>query len=302
LQSRYDGSLGTRLSIVLLSGNLKLRFEMQKKPIVLTLTSIPPRFPNLPAKFKAIEKQTNRPDVVELNLPVAYRRFQGEIPSLPSLPEWVKVHVCETDYGPATKVLPTVERWREKDADLLICDDDRIPDPRWIERLLQARSQRPNDIITERGWNINDRFGDLRINLNLPRSVPHPHGGRNTRYRLMRALSLGILHPARKLFIEPGYVDIFEGFLGVLMPSKAIPAEAFEIPEIVWTVDDVWLSGMAYHNGFKVWAHDIARPVFSDGYYDKIASLRAFKKNDHDRKSADRYAVDYLRKVYNVWP
>jgi UDPglucose 6-dehydrogenase len=77
---------------------------------------------------------------------------------------------------------------------------------------------------------------------------------------------------------------------------------AYSIPEIIWTVDDVWLSGMAYSNGVKVWAHDMPRPVYSDGYYDKLASLRNFTHAKYNRESADRYAVDYLRSVYNVWP
>lgn len=275
---------------------------MQKKPIVLTLTSIPPRFPNLPRKFKSLEKQSQRPDFVELNIPKSYRRFPGELPALPTLPDWVSVKFCEIDYGPASKVLPTAERWQNKEADLLVCDDDRLPDCGWIERLAKTRLGRPDDIITERGWNINQRFGNIRLNLDLPRALHHPKGGRTPSYRFKRAVSFGALHPPRKLFNNSGYIDIFEGFLGVLIPSSAFPKAAYSIPEIIWTVDDVWLSGMAYSNGVKVWAHDMPRPVYSDGYYDKLASLRNFTHAKYNRENADRYAVDYLRSVYNVWP
>ena len=275
---------------------------MQTKPIVLTLTSIPPRFANLPRKFKSLEKQTQRPDFVELNIPHNYRRFPGELPTLPSLPDWVSVKYCEVDYGPASKVLPTAERWRTKEADLLVCDDDRLPDRRWIERIAKIRAERPDDIITERGWNINERFGKIRTDLDLPRAIHDPTGGRSVAYRFKRAISLGRLHPPRKLFHHPGYIDIFEGFLGVLIPSAALPLAAYDIPEIIWTVDDVWLSGMAYHNGVKVWAHDTPRPVYSDGYYDKLASLKNFTHVEYNREKADRYAVDYLRSVFNIWP
>ena len=275
---------------------------MQRKPIVLTLTSIPPRFANLPRKFKALEKQTQKPDFVELNIPKAYRRFPGELPVLPTLPDWVSVKYCEVDYGPASKVLPTAERWRTKEADLLVCDDDRLPDHRWIERIAKTRAERPDDIITERGWNINERFGNIRTDLDLPRAIHDLTGGRSVAYRFKRAISFGTLHPPRKLFRHSGYIDIFEGFLGVLIPSAALPPAAYDIPEIIWTVDDVWLSGMAYHNGVKVWAHNTPRPVFSDGYYDKLSSLRDFTHVEYNRERADRYAVDYLRNTYGIWP
>ena len=274
---------------------------MQKKPIVLTLASIPPRFANLPRKFQSLEKQTQRPDFVELNIPQNYRRFPGELPTLPTLPDWVSIKFCEIDYGPASKVLPTVERWRNKEADFLICDDDRVHDCAWIERLAKTRQERPDDIITERGWNINERFGNIRADLDIPRALHNPRGGRTLSYRFKRAISLGMVHPPRKLFDNSGYIDIFEGFLGVLMPSTALPELAHSIPEIIWTVDDVWLSGMAYYNGVKVWAHDIPRPVYSDGYYDKLASLRNFTHANYNRESADRHAVEYLRSVYHVW-
>lgn len=275
---------------------------MPERPIILTLTTIPPRFSNLPRKFHAIQAQTRKPDYVELNIPEHYRRFPGEVPSLPALPDWVSIRRCRTDYGPATKVLPTVERWRNLEADLLLCDDDRIPDKHWVDRLASVRQHRPNDIITERGWNIEERFGIKRAAPEGPRARLALRQGRTLSYRLKRLLSLTLYHPSRRLFAIPGYVDIFEGFLGALIPSGAFPSAAFQIPDVIWTVDDVWLSGMAYLKGTKVWAHDIARPVYSDSRFDRIASLRDFVEDGYSRTGADKMAVEYLRKKYNVWP
>jgi hypothetical protein len=110
-----------------------------------------------------------------------------------------------------------------------------------------------------------------------------------------------MVHPPRKLFDNSGYIDICEGFLGVLMPSTALPELAHSISDIIWTVDDVWLSEMADYNVVKIWAHDIPRPLYSDGYYDKLASLRNFTHANYNRESADRHAVEYLRSVYHAW-
>ena len=271
------------------------------RQIVVTLTAIPPRFAHLPRRFKAIENQTQRPDRVQLTLPRSYRRFPGEIAALPALPDWVEVIYCDEDFGPATKILPAVERWRGTNTDLLLCDDDRRQDRHWIERLARGRLGNPNHIICDRGWNIAERFGIQQKNPAMPRAIPAVKGGRNAAYRLHRALSLGIAHPARKIYAAPGHVDVFEGFLGALVPVSAIPQAAFVIPDIVWTVDDVWLSGMAATTGTLVWVGDTPRPVYSDGVIDRVASLRNHVEQGVPRDGADHLAVNFLRENYGIW-
>ncbi len=275
---------------------------MPTRQIVVSLTSIPPRFANLPRKLASIGRQTVRPDRVELHLPRHYRRFPGARPSLPPLPDWVDVIEGDTDFGPATKALPAVQHWRGTRTDLLICDDDRLQDRGWIARFVAGRQSRPDDILCERGWNIADRFGILRARPDLPRATLSPDQGRTLSYRLMRMASLTLYHPPRRLYATAGHVDVFEGFLGALLPVDALPDVVFDIPEIIWTVDDVWLSGMAYSNGVKVWVNAMPRPVYSDGRIDKVASLRDFVQQGAGRETADRHAVEYLRAQYGVWP
>lgn len=275
---------------------------MRKKQIVVTLTSIPPRYANLPRKFASLEKQSERPDRVELHIPKTYRRFPGERPQLPPLPDWVEVIEGDTDYGPATKVLPAALRWRGKRTDLLICDDDRLQDRDWVARFATGRKTRPEDILCERGWNIAERFSLERTRPDLPRAEPDPRWGRTLAYRLKRLASLTLWHPPRQLYASAGHVDIFEGFLGALVPAEAFADKAYEIPDIVWTVDDVWLSGMAYANGVKVWANALPRPVYSDSRFDRIAALRDHVEKGVGRSDADHFAVEHLRQVYGVWP
>ncbi len=275
---------------------------MTDTAIVITLTSIPPRFAHLPRKFAALERQSSRPHRVELNIPRSYRRFPGAVPALPPLPDWVDVVSVDQDLGPATKVLPTARRWQGQAVDLLICDDDRLPDRQWLTRFAEARKDRPRDILCERGWNIAERFGIDRTAQDLPRAVACPRAGRDAGYRLKRLATLGLHKPMRNIYRSPGYVDVLEGFLGALIPVGAIPERAFDIPDIVWTVDDVWISGMAYHAGHGVWAHGQPRPVSADGAIDHVASLRDHVEAGHDRESADSLAVRYLRETFGVWP
>jgi hypothetical protein len=271
------------------------------KPIVVTLTSIPPRFPNLLEKFESIKAQSKRAAEVVLYIPKAYRRFPGADVSLPKLPTWVRVVRLEEDLGPATKILPATREFYDDNVDLLLCDDDRFQDFRWIERFFECRGERPNDLICESGWNVDDRFGLLRQGAPLPRAVRDPISGRTLRYKILRALSLWTIPVSRTLFSNSGYVDIFEGSGGCLIPPQAFHRDVLSIPEIVWTVDDVWLSGMAWANNYKIWLNStrIVRP--KDGEYDRLAALRDFSIEGVGRNKADLVCVELLIKRYGIW-
>jgi hypothetical protein len=53
---------------------------------------------------------------------------------------------------------------------------------------------------------------------------------------LKRLISLGLSHPPRRIFESAGYVDVFEGFLGALVPAVAFDDRVFDIPEAAWTM------------------------------------------------------------------
>lgn len=276
--------------------------HQSRKQLVVTLTAIPPRYANLPRKLASVARQDVRADRIELHLPRTYRRFPGAVPSLPPLPEGVDVIHCDDDLGPATKVLPAAARWRGTETDLLLCDDDRIQDRGWISRFVTARRERPLDIIAERGWNIDGQVGIARTAPELPRAVLDARRGRSAAYRLKRLLSLGLVHPPRAVYASSGYADVFEGFLGALVPADSFPDQAWTIPDVVWTVDDVWLSGMAYLKGVKVWVTAQPRPVFADGTYDRLGSLTSHVELGIGRDGANRLAVELLRHRFGVWP
>lgn len=102
----------------------------------ISLTSIPPRFPELGPVLESLLNQTV-PARVVLQIPRSYARFPGTF-KLPALPEGVTVHPTQRDYGPATKLLGALEAGIE--GDVVICDDDCLYAPDWAEQLFEARS------------------------------------------------------------------------------------------------------------------------------------------------------------------
>jgi hypothetical protein len=274
---------------------------MRLRPIVITLTTIPPRSGALKKKLQCLGRQTVQPDAIEIYVPSNYRRFPNQAVDTRNLPSWVDVISTDSDLGPATKILPAYRKWAGRGVDLLLCDDDRVHDERWIERLMKQRLTRPDDIICERGWNIEERYSINTGEKLVPRAVEADNGGRTTLYRAKRLISVGLYHPPRQIYRSAGYVDIFEGFLGALIPPRAFDQRVHDIPDIVWTVDDVWLSGMAKLNGTGVWVHAEPRPVFSNSRADKIAALIDYTVDGVGRHNAEISCIEWFRTHHKIW-
>ena len=190
--------------------------------IILSLSSIPPRFAGLPRFFAHLARQSLQPDVVELNLPATYRRFPGPVPTLPALPDWVRICFTSDDLGPATKILPTVARHATAQARLVYCDDDRIYDRNWLARLVASHKTHPKSAICESGWNISGAVPPPDPALPLTKT-------QSRSAKLCRATSFGLLQRHRRQFRRAGQVHIAEGFGGVLLRADWLDDPAFHI-------------------------------------------------------------------------
>jgi hypothetical protein len=275
--------------------------RMKIRPIIVTLTSVPPRFANLDRKLASLERQTVRPDAIELYIARSYRRFPGPRPDLPALPASVQVIEVDEDLGPATKVLPAAKRWRGENVDLLLCDDDRPEDEDWVERFARARHERPDDIIAEVGWCVEDCIGGPRLSIDSPRAQVSPRLGKNLSYHVKRLLSFRRHTPRIHIYSQSGYVDVFLGVYGAMMSPSALHPDAWNIPEVIWTVDDVWLSGMARARGTKVWVNAVRRTMPRDGHFDRTAALKHHVEQGFDRQAANRLCIEHMRSRYGIW-
>jgi hypothetical protein len=90
--------------------------------------------------------QTRRPDVILVNLPPRFDRTGEKYPPDELLPDWlvkdsiIKINRCDRDWGPATKLVPTVmqlHQWKQPSIIITVDDDIRYL-PRTVFYLEQA--------------------------------------------------------------------------------------------------------------------------------------------------------------------
>ena len=254
-------------------------------PTILTLSSIPPRFGALGPTLRSLLAQDLPAAEVRLYIPDRYRRFPDWDGTLPEVPDGVVIHRTEEDLGPATKVLPAARALRGQAVDILFCDDDRLYDRDWHRRLKVAREAHPEACICEQG----ETFPDIADEARLPDRLPRAHRLRKGwRYRLLRAATLFRVKPNQ--FLNDGYVDHFAG----------IDDAVFDIPGVLWTVDDPWLSGHLERRGIPIWLNRApAAPVKRDSSGQD--ALHKLVEEGHGRVEADLAAIDHFRKVYGIW-
>ena len=112
--------------------------------MIISLTSIPPRFLQLGPVLWALAHQSAA--AVWLWIPENYDRFPDWDGSPPDVPDGITLRRCATDFGPATKTIPTLQNVPD-DARVLICDDDVIYGPDWAAGFQGAARRHPDDAI-----------------------------------------------------------------------------------------------------------------------------------------------------------
>ncbi len=104
--------------------------------VVVSFTTSPTRLHKCRPMIDGLLNQTRRPDAILLNLPPRFDRTGEVYPPDESLPTWlignslVQIQRCDHDWGPATKLLPTVLRLQEQNScSIVISVDDDIRYP-----------------------------------------------------------------------------------------------------------------------------------------------------------------------------
>ncbi len=260
--------------------------------IVVSLTTVPSRVASLHRTLDSLHRQDLVPDAIELNIPRQYsRRDMGHIAAA-DLPKGCALFLQDEDLGPATKVLPTVARYRGQDVMIVYCDDDHEYDPGWLRRLVSVAQRHPEAVVAESC--VSSRRWETQ--LRWKRKGPL--------YRAGRAASLGMWKPMRR---DHHHCDVAEGLGGVLIRPHFIDAVGFDIPGPHWAVDDVWLSGICQKNGHDVLStrgrSDLgARPVQVAGeWLHHVDALCEMTVEGQTRLQSNVDCIRYMRRRFGVF-
>lgn len=263
---------------------------------IISLTAIPSRFTGLGPTLESLVAQSA--DEVRLHIPYAYKRFPTWDGSLPSVPAGVRIVRCESDLGPATKILPAARDLRGQDAQILFCDDDCIVPHGWANRLFAIQSRRPEQAVAvyvrpsylpDTAPSTRRQAWQVPIRYDLP-------------YRASRLFHqiLGTPVAYRRPFWRPGYGDVFFGVGGVVVRPNFFDDVAFDIPEIAWLVDDIWLSAMLARRGIRIYCPWRAVLPKSQEISEQDSLLDASFEGK-TRQDLNRAAAKYCRERFRVW-
>ena len=277
-----------------------------KNKVVVSLSSIPPRFKNLGETLKCLLNQDYRADEIQVYIPRSFRRFPQHSFSIPEVPPGVNLKVVDEDLGPATKVLYCAKAHWGTRTRIIYCDDDRLPDRNWLNSFISVSEKFPDNAIVSTGWHLT-RYGITISKKRLPRAEKlrvienYEYIGRRINQKIKEVIfRRRFQKPSRINCKHSGYIDIAAGYGGVSIKPEFFYKDAFEIPPIVWTVDDVWLSGFLEIHGIGIWQDNSIRvPVnLSDV---GIAGLGGSVIDGFGRHSANKYGIKYFQDNHSIW-
>ena len=258
---------------------------------IISLTTIPSRFNEIGPTIESLKAQSADIQAIQLWIPKTYRRAEFNGYSLPTMPKGVEIRQCEFDYGPATKVLAAAREYAGEDINIIYCDDDEYYDAGFAELLIDTSRERPDQCIAICGKNVDSVDYDAHVNA--------------WTFKLYSVLTLELYrkyYKRNRRVLRPGAgpVDIAQGFGGVLVRPEFFGETAFEIPDILWTVDDIWLSGQMCKQGVSIYrAAD--KKMCNQTSSAAIDDLTTLNYKGFDRFSADLKCVNYFRKHYSIW-
>jgi hypothetical protein len=275
--------------------------------VILSLSTIPPRFEMLGMSLNSLINQKRKADEIHVYIPKTYKRFPEHNFCIPDVPEGVSVKIIDHDYGPATKALPCAKAYRGTNTRIIYGDDDRFADTSWLDNMLKCSDERPEDVIVSSGMTLQN-YGLMLKNQNFFPRAKRAKVKYDFEYLARRLVqkffetttSKSRIKPARCNYSSSGYVDIALGVGGVSVRADFFDESFFEIPEILWPDDDIWLSGNYLRQGRGIWASNKIRfPV--DSGASNTSGLAFSIINGKDRNKTALDGILYMQELYDIW-
>jgi hypothetical protein len=239
-------------------------------PLIVSITSYPPRFPWLYRTLLSLLDQTVRPDRIALW--IAHEdvsQLPAEIVALQS--EHLTIHTCD-DLRNFKRLVPALDQY--KDSFIVFADDDMYYPDDWLHRLTETFDRDDPTIVCYRGSRIT-----------------YTSDGGLTSYRTWRDAT-----DARS---EQPSTDLLPvNQTGVLYPPGSLPVFANDyglIQKLSPTSDEVWLFFMWRLGGWRVRRVPGKLPAFAEWPGSQQHALwkmhRGGTKDDHFRTMAEHFGT-----------
>jgi len=192
------------------------------QPLIVNLTSFPPRFEQLHATLKSLLLQHTQPDKLVLWL------YEGDMASLPAsvlalTAYGLSIETYKDNIRSYKKLVPALQQW--PDAFHVTADDDVYYRPDWLTALVSAYRGNHNEVLCLRAHLITrNAQGE---------ALPYKHWQKKTAYS----------GPSRDLF--------FTGCSGIFYPPHALHKMTIEpahFMRLAPYADDIWFYWMTLAN------------------------------------------------------
>jgi hypothetical protein len=179
-----------------------------KSDTIISLTTIPSRISRIDYALKGLLAQSRPPKKIVVNIPDHSLREDCayEVPPHLAALQGVEVHRCGRDWGPATKLIPTLLSADDPDQPILVVDDDRIYPRDTLEEIEKHASRLPDAALTNAGWIVPGDLtdGPTRVMDNLLKRAPAPLRG----HRLRQPEEVDVLLGVFAYLVRPRFFDL----------------------------------------------------------------------------------------------
>lgn len=203
--------------------------KRKRSKAVISLSVLPARFKHFEPTLNSITDQSLLPEKIVINLPRYFKRDKTNY----EIPEYVKSHPLihinwiEEDLGPATKILPTMDLYKDDpDKLIIVLDDDQIYPKGMVENYVYHSQRLPNAAMTLSGWTVPEGFD---------------HGNKVQIYG-----AIVRVYRRDTSIREPKRVDCLQGAASFAVKPKLFDGRVYDFenaPKEAFFVDDIWLSG-----------------------------------------------------------
>jgi hypothetical protein len=252
---------------------------------IVSLTTIPSRVHLIGETLKSLMRQTRAPARIVINVPHTSRR-EGcgyEIPEVLTRLQAVEIHRCD-DWGPATKLIPSVLRLTPSQP-IVVVDDDRIYPPNLVADLDAAAAVHRNRALCFSGWRVPDDLTDRPTTLWRDLMSQPPVPVKATRIR--SALEVDVLQGMSGYLVRPGFFD------------AARLTDYSGAPEAAFFVDDVWISGHCRARKYVIPAARFNYEPRRHARYFKSNSVALINRGDGTPESRNNTIV--IRHLKDAW-